>query len=50
MKTVLALAVGVIVGIKFHIFVLERAIKSHDKYGVQWKEEYKWNDQNWSNN
>jgi len=43
MRTILALLIGVIVGIKFHIFVLEKAIKSHDKYGTQWKEEAKWN-------
>jgi hypothetical protein len=43
MRTVLALIVGLIAGIKFHILVVERAIKNHDKYGVQWEEEAKWN-------
>jgi len=43
MRTVLALIVGLLAGIKFHILVVERAIKNHDKYGTQWKEEIKWN-------
>lgn len=43
MRTVLALIIGIFAGIKFHIHVLERAIERHDKYGIQWKEEERWN-------
>ena len=43
MKTVLALVVGIFAGIQFHINVVERAIRKHDKYGTQWREEAKWN-------
>jgi hypothetical protein len=43
MRTILALVVGIFTGIQFHIHVVEKAIKRHDQYGTQWKEEKRWN-------
>ena len=43
MKTILALGIGVFMGIQFHIHVVRRAIEKHDQYGTQCKEEAKWN-------
>lgn len=43
MRTVLALGVGIFAGIQFHIHIVRKAIDRHSGYGMQWKEEEKWN-------